>query len=409
LRRTAPFFDQLIRVAQSEKVVTDKDCIDTLLLIFNELSFIETCGDDDLRSIWIEIPRGSIEDYGDYEEFLEEEMVRNYEDFVELWEGDYHEASKWYEFSVLTYNKEHYFFVDSVLTFHVKVNEDVTNQAYYSKDLIGWVYEVVLGTLKSIKTDVAHYNEYVNNQLSFNRRFGKLFRKDFWSVFPEEGLTFQSNLTSEDISILESVVNQSIGPERDLVLKKMTAGDFFGFCRIGYIANGYFKGEGNNLSAVEMYKRKADGRDDGMTKLDLDSEEDFKDWMRHKMCGGHPWEICSGGNSTHISLYVQSTENGWKLVLAGSSCVRVLETVKMAIALYRNNLPFELRDAEEILRMITGIDYIGIVPKTILPRYCGSHFPPEDKIIDFMNLGFEETKEIVEKTIWYPIREIRIS
>ena len=82
---------------------------------------------------------------------------------------------------------------------------------------------------------------------------------------------------------------------------------------------------------------------------------------------------------------------------------------KMAIALYKNHIPFVLRDAEEILRMITGTDYIGIVPKTILPRYCGSHFPPEDKIIDFMNLGFEETKEIVEKTIWYPIREIRIS
>ena len=409
MRTSAPLFDQLIRVAQSEKVVTDQDCINTLLLIYNEISIIEVCGDDDLRSIWIEIPRGSMEDYGDYEEFLEEEMVCNYEDFVELWEGDYPEETKWYEFSVLTYNKEYYFFVDSVLTFHVKVNEDVTNQAYFSKDLIGWVYEVVLDTLKSIETDVAHYNEYLNKQLSFNRRFGKLYRKDYWSIFPEEGLTFQRNLSNEDISILEAVVSQSIGSRMDLVLKKMTAGDFFEFCRIGYNANDYFKVDKNNLSAVEMYKRKADGRDDGMTKLDLDSEEDFKAWIRHKIGGGHPWEICRGGNSTHISLYVQSTENGWKLVLAGSSCGRVIETVKMAVAFYKNHIPFVLRDAEEILRMITGTDYIGIVPKTILPRYCGSHFPPEDKIIDFMNLGFEKTKEIVEKTIWYPIREIRMN
>ena len=28
MKKTAPFFDQLIRVAQSEKVVTDKDCIE---------------------------------------------------------------------------------------------------------------------------------------------------------------------------------------------------------------------------------------------------------------------------------------------------------------------------------------------------------------------------------------------
>jgi len=53
MRKSAPLFDQLIRVAQSEKVVTDQDCINTLLLIYNEISIIEVCGDDDLRSIWI--------------------------------------------------------------------------------------------------------------------------------------------------------------------------------------------------------------------------------------------------------------------------------------------------------------------------------------------------------------------
>jgi len=408
MKKTAPLLDHLIRVAQSEKVVTDKACIDTLLRQYNELSFIETCGDDDLRSIWIEIPRGSIEDFGDYEEFLEEEMVRNYEDFVELWHDDYPEETKWYMFSIMTYKNEYYFFFDSVLTFHVKLSEEVADRVYFSKDLIGWLNEIVLDTLNGIKTDVGGYNAHLNSHLPFNRRFGKLFRKDYWSIFPEEGLTFQSNLSSEDISILEAVVNQSIGSELNLTLKNMTAGDFFEYCRIGYIANDYFKDEKSNLSALEMYKRKADGRDDGMTKLDFDSEEDFKDWMKHKMCGGHPWEICRGGNSTHISLYAYSIENGWKLNLAGSSCVRVLETVKMAIALYKNHIPFTLRDAEEILRMISGTDYIGIVPKTIFPRYCSSHFPSEDKIIDFMNLGYEKKKDIIEKAIWYPIREIRI-
>lgn len=348
-----------------------------------------------------------IDDYGEYEEFLEEEMVSNYKEFVEMWEYEYPETTKWYEISVATYNKEYYFYIDSVLTFHVRFFEEKPTQIYYSGELIGWFSEVVMDALSYVKTDTANYNEHVNNHLPFDRRFGKILRKDYWSIFPEEGLRFQNHLSEEDVNILEAVVNQSVYSGMNLGLKKLTAGDFFDYCKMGYVANDYFKDDENNLSALEMYKRSADGRDEGLTKLNLDSEADFLDWINRKNCGGHPWEICRGGNSTHISLYVRSSENGWQLILDGSSCVRVLETVKMAIALYKSHIPFILNKSAEILRMITGIDYIGIVPRTIVPRYCNSHFPPEDKIIDFMNLGSDNKEEIIQKATWYPLRGIR--
>lgn len=89
--RTAPFFDHLIRVAQSETFVTDKDCIEILLLIINEIDILEIQGEDEFRSIWIELPRGNIADFGEYEEFLEEEVVSNYEEFVEMWKFEYPE------------------------------------------------------------------------------------------------------------------------------------------------------------------------------------------------------------------------------------------------------------------------------------------------------------------------------
>ena len=94
----------------------------------------------------------------------------------------------------------------------------------------------------------------------------------------------------------------------------------------------------------------------------------------------------------------------------GSSIVRIEETVRMAVALFDNKIPFQLSDAEEIVRMVTGNDFIGIVPDTIFPRYCHSFFPKEDKIIDFMNLGFDKEiiPKIIEKTYWYPLEEITI-
>lgn len=83
----------------------------------------------------------------------------------------------------------------------------------------------------------------------------------------------------------------------------------------------------------------------------------------------------------------------------------------MAVALYDKGIPFELSDAENIVRMVTGNDYIGIVPKYIFPRYCHGFFPKEDEIIDFMNLGYDTdiTSKIVGMTYWYPLEWITLA
>jgi hypothetical protein len=80
----------------------------------------------------------------------------------------------------------------------------------------------------------------------------------------------------------------------------------------------------------------------------------------------------------------------------------------MAVALSDNKIHFEMRDANEIVKMVTGIDFIGIVPDKFLPRYCHSLFPKEDEIIDFMNLDYDEaiSLKIIEKAFWYPLDEI---
>lgn len=405
----APYLDHLIHVARSKVLISEAACIQQLLLIVNEMSVLNVQGEDELRRIWLDVPRGTIDDYGTYEAFLEDEIVDSYEAFVEMWEYEYPESTKWYEFSVTTDNKETYFYIDSTLTFQVNFSEERPAYVYYRDELIERLVELVQATMSRIKTDVETYNEYINKHLSYDRRFGKIERNAYWSVFPEEGLSFRKQLNGDDVQLLESIVQQSAGDKKDLIINKMTAGDFFEYCKIGYLANGYVKAATKTLRAVELYKRFADGRDEGLTELTLDTEADFMDWYTHKRGGGHPWEICRGGNSTHISLYVQSFENGWLLVLDGSSCSRVVETVKMAVALYKNQVPFVLNKALEIERMIKGIDYIGIVPRAMYPRYCGSYFPSEDRIIDFMNLCYEKTDEVCSKATWYPLKGIELN
>lgn len=96
----------------------------------------------------------------------------------------------------------------------------------------------------------------------------------------------------------------------------------------------------------------------------------------------------------------------WTLRLAGSSVGRVEETVRIALALIDHHIPFILSEAEEILRMVTGTDYIGIVPEYVFPRYCYGLFPKDDKIIDFMNLDREKEDRIIPLVYWYPLEQI---
>ena len=50
---------------------------------------------------------------------------------------------------------------------------------------------------------------------------------------------------------------------------------------------------------------------------------------------------------------------------------------------------------------------IGIVPKGIFPRYCDSLFPNEN-VIDFMNLPYEERDRVVSACKWQPLRKVTL-
>lgn len=400
----------LIKYAQHNSIVKCKKCLEELSILIMEMSKFEIQGYDELRSIWLEADRGKISDFGSYKEYLKEGQVTNYKEFKELWDYYYPDEKKWYSFSVSKYENEHFLCFDSELTFHIKSDQEMVDDIdCLNTELAEWLKEKVIETIGKIESDKSEYNRYISKNLPYKKRFGRIKRSRYWKIFPYEGQIFRKAFPKESINILKKVVAQSAKDKSGLKISKITSGDFFRFCEIAYDANNYFKDKKENLTPKEKYIERADGRDCGLRKLDGNSELEFIKWYKnYSNCGGHPWEICRGGNSTHISLYLSQIENVWMLSLAGSSRVRVVETVKMAIAFYLNNIPFVLEEAGEIFRMITGTDYIGILPETIFPAYCHGFFPKSDRIIDFMNLGFEKVDEIIENSYWYPVEEIQL-
>ena len=404
---SAPLLDNLIEKVRFQPDLLNQSEKDNLLRIIDKLQCIAICGNDERRDLWLTVERGSIENYGDYNEYLENELVENQEDFEMLWKEEYPDSVKWYLFSVTHYNEEYFIFINSKLTLYIKKDLPKFKDSF-NNQLISWIDQAVDRCVDWIKKDTVGYNQYVNQNLPYSKQTGRILRQKYWDIDPEEKEWILKGLTMADIDILKTITELSENEEQTIFQDKMTSGIFFDCCKMGYEANNY--SYESTLKPVDLYRKFADGRDFGLIELTPDSPEAFEEWFnKREWQFGHPWEVCRGGNSTHISLYVDRQANSWRLSLAGKSRSRVAETVRFAIALYKHNISFKLWDAKEILAMISGTDYIGIVPEGITPVYCHSSFPKEDSIIDFMNLPMENREKIVDMAYWYPIDEIGLN
>jgi hypothetical protein len=408
----APQIDAIIEGFNPQNNSITPDMYLKLKVIYNIFSYVKPGEDDDIRHTWLEVERGPLEAFGDYEVYKESDEVETPEEFEQLWKEYYPEEAKWYKFGTSKYRNEKYFFLNSKLFAIVKEEDPPSdNNTFVSENFvmfIDWLHERITVEMNKLRQNSGTYNSYIKKNLSWAKRYGRIRRKEFWDILGEEAIRVDLNLGEEKIQRLKDIVAE-MKKGSETFVKKMTANKFFRICEICYDANNYFNNQKKVLTPLEKYLEMADGRDAGLRNIDDDSPKAFYEWYHGpEIIGAHPWEICRGGNSTHISLFISEVKNKWDICLAGSSIGRVEETVRMAVALHGNKIPFRLRDAEEIVRMVTGSDYIGIVPDKVFPRYCHGLFPKEDKIIDFMNLKFydELIPKIIKKTFWYPLEEI---
>ena len=189
----------------------------------------------------------------------------------------------------------------------------------------------------------------------------------------------------------------------------MTANKFFEYCRIAYLASERKEDHfDHNLSGRELYSRHADGRCGALLEIDPDSPDQFLAWLDGKIpcdrdCGDHPWEIKRGGNTTHIDLYVcRPREYGWfpkndnadpKLArtvsvgLRGHHICRIVETVKMFLALHKAGFPITIDDADEVRDRLAGLGWMGIIPESRSLHRGWQEFPANFHVADVMHFS----------------------
>lgn len=403
----APRIKHWIHVLRDGKMVFDKETNEAIDKVFEQIHLIAPCGDDERRDIWLKAERGTAEDYDDYEYLKEEEIVDSYEEFLRMWQEEYPDEVNWFHLVTLERDDYRAIFLGRELIYQSRVYEKHEVYEYGLKELFVWMESAVKNCVEELRNET--YNIDVKNNLAFRQRTGTISRKDYWELFPDIKESYLADISDEEIQLfVRSIEDQKDGEPVGSYLTDMTAGKFYEYCAIGYKANQYEHLEG--LAAKEQYYKKADGRDEGLAELNVDSAEEFEAWYndRHRG-GGHPWEVCRGGNSTHIDLYVRHNENGFFLSVRGKAWTRSIEAIKFYNALRAEGVAVYLHDAKGITDRLLGRDRLGIVPEHVIPSYCEAWFPGMD-ILDFMNLPYEqdEYELMLPKITWLEEQEQKL-
>ena len=363
--------------------------------LFDVLSVIKPCGSDGLREIWIKADRGTADDYGNYEDYLDDE-IRTKKDFEDYFDMRFPDPVYWYHLAIVEHDGYNGVFLGRR---HV-----MERNPHQTRESGGWgeiILPYIHWMIDAAKVAIAKlrdgtYNGDIRANLPLEHRTGTILRKDLWErihgsrEYDMEGLT--QDEADRFAQMMDGVTDK---PEPEGRIQQMTAGMFYRTCALGYKANNY---EGCDLSPKEQYYRHADGRDEGLSEIDPEDAATFDTWFhdRHRY-GGHPWEICRGGNSTHVDLYVHEDKEGYYFRLAGDH--RRAEVIRFYLALRDAGLPVTISNGRLIAAAVQATDKIGIVPEGIFPRYCGSMFPGEE-ILDFINLSDEDWDKIVDCIMW---------
>lgn len=397
---TAPKLDFLLEVLDSRNY--NPESYDMLVKekineLYDLLDKIKPLSYDEYKVLYFSAEKGNIKEYGNYEELKIDGEVDSYEEFENRFNEDYPDEIIWYKMTSSKYKNYRMVSINSKNIIYADMDSENTNfENYQLQELLDFLIDKVKECIQRLEEGT--YNDYISNNYSYKNRFGVIKRNEYWNLFPD----IKQNLLSEISQKEMDYFIENASEETTNRIKDMTSGMYFECVGLAYKNTGYEIGE---LTDKELYLKYADGRDEGLSKIDENSSEKFDKWYNdEKRFGGHPWEIIRGHSFARVNLQVGHDDKGYYLSLDGSRILRKIEIAKIFIALNKNNIPVQIYNVDTIKNAFKGIDYIGIVPNNIIPIECRGYFK-KYKPTEFIHM---ENSKIFKYIKWESLENIKL-
>ena len=408
-------------------------------------------GDDYRHSLWIEVPRGKPSDWCTFNHAKDwsEEDVYTRADYLKEWKSNYPMGSHWYHLSVTQYRGHTYLHMVENVHWWCQIHDDDDKGAHHED--MEWLLEPLAEFLRKklpvIAADVEAYNRYVDDHLPKRQRTGRIARKELDRIVPWQRRR-PKNVKKVIKMLKECIANDAIYRRTEPIyidgkfkrqelitdevvlppcyrepLPQMSIRIYAKYFRVAYEAyEKHFSGlkwrsrkeyrefleESEGMTDVEFYRRYQMGNRGEITdETNLDSEEAFKE-----MAIDHYGELGLSRNDVHATDYY--TPSGWLISFWVSYSAWVDAGCEIALALYENGAPLLMHNAQKILDILEGKDYVKLTPH-IFHDYLNHHkegsvfdLPYECDLEDDDDITREQYDEIVSLATWNPEEQLAL-
>lgn len=419
-----PIIHKVLGSGLHKETRLDDKSFELLLEIQKVLSVFEPIGDDEVRKIWLEIPRGTAEEWKAFDDEMcdysddEDDDLQSYQKTLDEY---YPREIEWFYLATSTYRGNTFLNIsDRCREYVIMTNRDIERNGY-AYDMT-WLLNPLLELVKTrvaeiVKSPEAYY-QHIEAARPYRQRSGKIRSRDLNAIIKvkqidigdkEKAISIMKELirrkevyeTAKDISDLPSDYwNQNGVPDP---FETMTIRLF---CKYYRIADTLFWSD----SESELFKKRSEIQDDveyyvdyGIHKklddYDLDSVQDFK-----KFAKDHYGEL--GFSRMNVGSTNYYTNGKWLLTFGISYSAYVDVGLKIAIALFESGAPFIYYDAETTLHVLEETGWVRLEPHTFHDYLQGGEdegvFPlPYVEFCDGENeISREQFNQIVEKAVW---------
>lgn len=222
-------------------------------------------------------------------------------------------------------------------------NIEVNKGKEKGNDFLTEIIEQTIHFYKIIKKEPGIVEKSLPHDIRTGRVLGKYIMED---LFPMEK-------KQEILRKYKDHVN-AVGFSHPISLS-----DYLNTAAICYKAAFGNKAEG--LTAKQMYRKWADGRDCGMLEIqNKNSKAEFEHWLDTKShCGGHPFEIIYSWHGHGIHL-IPPDRHKPCFALRVTDYTYARSFIEMIKALIEKGLPFEAHNLEMVLDYLSGDSYFTV-------------------------------------------------
>lgn len=379
--------------------VVDDASLEVMLRIEKTMSRLDVMGDDDRRELWIELkaPRKSDR---------EEDADQN---------GNY-----WYLLITGCYQQMHYLILSNKSWRFVDLRSHESGRGERKPDVWHGNISKALKKLENYVTALVNriyvnpdeYNEYVAENLPYNKREGRIKRKELNRICPIYK-TFDD--PEQAVSIIKAVQNMPI-----TTFDKMTLRSYMHVWRILYEAyctkDRFSHDEAQcfaGSSDAEVFEHNSKGRE--IEGLDLDSETDYLKWENenssyhcHDVAYAriHLQPIKQGDYSYEKELNIP--EGKWYFSLGYSVYGYSQDVVNMLESLRDSRIGVDCSSTTRLLKMALEDDWVSISP---LPN----KYTHDDELGNEISLPYadedtteEQVRQVIDATEWDPLEKVRL-